>query len=450
MLALALVAGLLLCASDHPLHWWPLQFAALVPLWFALARRHAQQRRLWPLGLAFGCGYALPLVLVIGADPPILVAAGCNVVQWTLVAPLAGRLLARGPVLGAFGAAAVLTLAEITIWYAVPMFGTAQCFVRPLSAAPALVAFVAYTGVAGLVFASAALQALAARALSGPSRGRALLAAAAVAALVATLSGTRTARTLGPRVRVAAPGWGESHPGNTRNLLEVYEQWFADAATTGAALLVTPETGMVVGKDRRDAAIARLGGMAKKHGVAAAIGVWHDPTRDNRIWFFDAQGELRGEYRKSHLIPWLEDYVAGDGTLVPLDLAGTKLGGMICQDDNFTDLARGYGRLGVRLMAVPTNDWAAIREFHLENSIFRALENGYAIARAASGGISALVSADGSVMRKDHVATDTAGQLVMDVATGDGEVTVYARFGDWPMVVLSALLLLFGLRRERR
>ena len=101
-------------------------------------------------------------------------------------------------------------------------------------------------------------------------------------------------------------------------------------------------------------------------------------------------------------------------------------------------------------MAVPTNDWPAIREFHLENSIFRALENGYAIARAASGGISALVSADGSVMRLDHVATDTPGELVMDVATGDGEVTVYARFGDWPMVVLSALLLLFGLRRERR
>ena len=450
MYLLALVAGLLLCASDHPLHWWPLQFVALAPFWFALARRHAQQRRLWPLGLAFGCGYALPLVLSIGADLPILVAGIFNVVQWTLVAPLAGRLLARGPVLGAFGAAAVLTLVEVAIWYAVPMFGTAQCFVRPLSAAPALVAFVAYTGVAGLVFTSAALQALAVAALRGPSRGRVLLAATLLAAVVATLSGTRTARTFGPRIRVAVHGWGGTHPGNNRSLLEVYEQWFTNAATTGAALLVTPETGMWVSKDGRDALLGRFGAMAKKHGVAAALGVWHDPTRDNRIWFFDAQGELRGEYRKSHLVPWLEDYTAGDGTLVPLDLAGTQLGGMICQDDNFTDLARGYGRLGVRLMAVPTNDWPAIREFHLENSIFRALENGYAIARAASGGISALVSADGSVMRLDHVATDTPGELVMDVATGDGEVTVYARFGDWPMVVLSALLLLFGLRRERR
>jgi len=56
---------------------------------------------------------------------------------------------------------------------------------------------------------------------------------------------------------------------------------------------------------------------------------------------------------------------------------------MICQDDNFTDLARGYGRLGVPLLAVPTNDWPAIRAFHLQSSAFRAIENGYAIARAA-------------------------------------------------------------------
>ena len=449
MLVLALVAGLLLCASDHPLHWWPLQFVALVPLWVALAHRRTAGRSLWLPGLLFGLGYAGPLLVVTGADPPILVGAVSNVVQWTLIAPLAGRLLAHGSVRSALATAALVSLIEITLWYAVPMFGTAQCFVRPLSAAPSAVAFIAYTGVAGLVFVTCALQALVANALRGPARMQPLLVAAGLVAFVGSLDGLRTSRSLGPALRVVAFGWGDSHPGNNRNLLAVYDEWFASAAKLGAALLVTPETGLNVGKEQRDKIQARLGATAKQHGIAAAIGVWHGPTNDNRIWFFDPQGELRGEYRKSHLIPWLEDYTAGDGTLVPLDLAGTRLGGMICQDDNFTDLARGYGRLGVRLMVVPTNDWPAIREFHLENSIFRALENGYAIVRAASGGISALVSPLGAVLRTDHVALDTASPLTADLVTGDGEVTLYARLGDWPMVALNVLLLLSLLLRRR-
>jgi apolipoprotein N-acyltransferase len=365
----ALVAGLLLSASDHPLRLWWLQLVALVPFWFALQHR-PNASPAWPLGLFLGIGYATPLVMAAGADPPILVAAAANVVQWTLVAPLAAKLLARGPVLGPLAAAAALTLIEVAIWYCVPMFGTAQCFVRPLTAAPWLVAFVAWPGVAGLVFVLAATQALVVSAIRGPHRAPPIACIAALIALVAWLDSIRWQRPLGPAVTVATLGWHSDSGEFDRDFNALAQR----AKDNGAVLLVTPETGVQVGNVPRERSLAWLAEIAKSHALTLAIGVWHGPTGDNRIWFVGPDGALQGEYRKTHLIPVIERYMAGDGTLFHGTVGDSSLGGMICQDDNFTDLARSYGRAGTRLLAVPTNDWPEICVFHLENGIFRSIE----------------------------------------------------------------------------
>jgi apolipoprotein N-acyltransferase len=443
----ALLAGAMLFLSDQPLVWWPLQLVALIPLWLALA---SGPRPRWSplLGLVFGTGYTLPLLLVAGHDEPILALGALMLLEWVLIAWCAAHLLRRGPVLGALATAAVVTLAELALWQ-LPLFGTGQSFVRPLSQAPLLIAFAAFTGTGGVVFVIAALQALLANALRGTDRSRPLLAALALLALVAGLDWQRWTRPLGTAVRVAALGWNDSPSADGRSG-EVFERGAADAVAAGAQLLVTPETSGSVGQDRRPAAIEKLGALARQHALWIAFGVWHAPTRDNRIWFFDPSGELRAEYRKTHLIPWLEDYVAGDGTLISLPFADLTLGGMICQDDNFTDLARGYGRAGTRLLAVPTNDWPSIRGFHFENGIFRAIENGYAVVRAASGGISALVSPRGEVVAScDHVLYGP--KLVHGLLpTGDGQPTWYAKLGDVPMLVTAVVLLLAALLRRGR
>lgn len=442
----AALAGLLLFASDYPLHWWPLQFVAFVPLWLALAFQHRAGHRLWPLGLVFATTYTTPLVIVTGAALPIVVAAVASLVQWALLAMLAGRLLEKGPVIGALGAGACVALFELAVWTLVPIFGTAQCFARPLSSAPDLVAFLAFTGMSGLVFVVTATQALIANAIHRQNRTAPLLAAAVLVVLVAGADYVRWTRPLGPELKVAALGWGERPADHG---IKAYEQAFQDAQKQGAVLLVTPETGIGVSADRRTAAIAALGGFAKSAQLHAAIGVWHGATNDNRIWFFGADGELEGAYSKTHLIPWLEDYAAGDGTITITQLPdGTSLGGMICQDDNFVDLARAHGRLGVRLVAVPTNDWAAIRGVHFDNSVFRAIEIGYAIVRAASGGISALISPRGEITAFDHVENNAAALLCQPLATGDGNVTVYARCGNWPMLLIALSLGIFAWSRR--
>ncbi len=439
----SLLAGLLLAASDPPLTWWPLQLVAFVPLWWAVLARRASQRSVWPLGLWFASANVTVTLAFVGLALPIVVVAVVLLLQWTLALPLAARLLARGGALGALGAAAVVTLLEIGAWHAVPMFGTAQCFALPLGDAPWLVAFAAYTGLGGVVFAALAVQALAVLALRGPRRGP-LLALATIALAVAVLDAVRWTRPLGPSLPVAASGWAGERPEGRAFV----EGAATAAAAVGSALLVTPETGLVTGPDREHA-LASLGAHAALHHLVVALGVWHTPTRDNRIWFFDAQGALLGEYTKTHLIPGLEDYRAGDGALAIVPLGEHHLGGMICQDDNFTDLARGYGRAAVPLLAVPTNDWAAIRAYHLENSRFRAIECGYAIVRAASNGISALISPRGEIVTcSDHCAGGPS-MLTTSLPLGDGVPTVYAQVGDPGMVVGLALLVAACWQRPR-
>ncbi|MBL9075903.1 MAG: hypothetical protein JNL08_00285 [Planctomycetes bacterium] len=463
-LAAALAAGLLLAASDHPLHFWWLQFMALVPFWWGLWRQRAARRRTWLFGLVFGLAYASVILLAAGLAPPVLAAAAANVLQWTFATWLCARHLERGPVRGPLAAAATLTLVEVALWHLVPVFGTAQAFVRPLSAAPMLVAFVAYTGVGGLVFVVAALQALLVAALRGPARGLPLALIASLLATVAALDAVRWNRPLAGSVRVAAFGWAHEYPNSPDG--ESFPQIAAAMAhAEGAQLLVTPESALRV--HDRDAMLGFCRDLCRLHPLALVLGLWHHPTDDNRIWFVDATGELRGEYRKSHLVPFFEDYAVGDGVPVLVPFGDIRLGGMICQDDNFTDVARALGRAGVRLVAVPTNDWPAIREFHLENAAFRSIENGYAVVRAASDGISALVSPRGEVLaRYDHTTQTLGGDqsdiglaksqrlpsaalLHGEVPLGDGVPTVYARSGDLPVLVGAAALLLLALRRRR-
>ena len=133
----------------------------------------------------------------------------------------------------------------------------------------------------------------------------------------------------------------------------------------------------------------------RSYYVALAVGYFDRTRDDNRIAMIDGTGALKGEYRKTHLIPLMEDYQAGDGSLVEMTVRGHRVGGMICQDDNFTDLATGYGRDRTPVVVVPTNDWPAVKDYHFENSRMRPLENRYAIVRAATNGVSAIVSGRG-------------------------------------------------------
>jgi apolipoprotein N-acyltransferase len=453
---LGFASGLLLFAADHPLHLWPLGAFALVPA-LVTSVRHCQRARQGALaGFALGIGYTIPLEAVLRFPLPVALGLGAYLVLvWVLWGIAAQRLMRWPAPWGALSVAATSALLEAAQTTLVPMWGTAQSFVRTWSAAPAIIQFVAGTGMIGLVFAVVALQALAvAWWLEPQHRRRHAIALAGL--LLALLVGDALLSPAQPSawLRVAAIGWDESALGR-RGIKDaeelygaVYEPLVARAAEQHAALVASPETGFVFEAGEVQAWMARFSLLARTRAVALAVGYFHRGESDNRVALFSAQGELRGEYRKTHLIPLYENYRAGDGELLLTELAGARVGAMICQDDNFTDLARAYGREGANLVVVPTRDWPEVKEYHLENSLFRPLENHYALVRAASNGVSVVVGPDGAVLaRADGTETETA-LAIADVPLGTSG-TPFSTAANF-FVAACAALLLGCLWRQRR
>ena len=196
----------------------------------------------------------------------------------------------------------------------------------------------------------------------------------------------------------------------------------------------------------------------------------------NAAWLFSATGETMGRYRKRHLVPFGE-FIPLDKTLpflqrlAPTGVSCTpgrdpgilhvtrgageilSLGPLICFEDTVSALSCAAVRAGARLLVLMTNDaWfnGSIEPVqHLNQSVFRAVENGVPLVRAANSGVSCVVDAVGHVKRleSEGLSTDFDGFLVMQVAVpGEPLASPYTRWGDWALGYPGlALLLAVGL-----
>jgi predicted amidohydrolase len=178
-------------------------------------------------------------------------------------------------------------------------------------------------------------------------------------------------------IRVAAcqidPQLGEVD----RNL-EHIERVVAEAAAAGAQLVVLPEaavTGYVFENldealtvAQRAVAVAeqRLANAAVGAGVALIVGTLEAEAREvfNTALIFTGDGR-RFRYRKMHL-PYLGvDRFATPGPDPPevYELAGMRVGVLICYDLRFPEAARICALEGADLIALPTN-WPVGVQFH--------------------------------------------------------------------------------------
>ena len=455
---LSAASGFLLFLSDHPMNWWLLQIVALVPWLVGMAAFGRSVGRALGAGFFLGLFYTAPMLIAL--EFPILLGAPLGIyltLLWMSISVGLRWILRWPPVWAALGTSAMVVAVEWVDVSLVPVFGTAQCFARVWSAWPSAIQLTALTGMLGLVFLVVFPQALLARLLAGDPKRSLARAGIAGAVFLVLLIGTNLALWFGAptgELRVAAVGWTREWPaGATVNARTTLERLVIPnvraAADMGARLVVTPEVGLRVDASDREPTRETLAGLAREHGVWLASGIWDGPSQTNRLLFFDPEGSLRAEYLKTHLIYSVENYTAGPGQVPVMDLDGTILSGMICQDDNFTDLSRMAGRAGVRIAAVPTNDWKQVREYHLENSIFRAVESRYGIVRAATNGVSAIVSARGELLgRRDHFETGP-GFIVADLPIYR-RFSLYNYLGDWPVLGLSLIILGVGIWQRRR
>ncbi len=233
----------------------------------------------------------------------------------------------------------------------------------------------------------------------------------------------------------------------------------------------------------KDVASSRVRGLVQKYRIPLVVGAPHlEEEKDkayNSAYLLSAEGEIKQRYDKQYLVPfgeyvplkfifgWLEplayslgvsDFSAGrKPTVFDLYDGEVSFSTLICFEDVFPNLARRFVDRGANFLAVITNDaWfgdSSAPYQHLQASIFRAVENGVPVVRAANTGISAFVSKQGKVL--DRVQNpqgrdlSTLGEKVLEISLPH-QKTGYRR-GGWIFgyAAWAALVIIFLLEKFR-
>ncbi len=369
---------------------------------------------------------------LIALQLPVIVSALLALSQsilWTLFAVCASYFLKLDFLLSVVAIACAGTALNWLEWSILPLWGTAQSFACTFPINRPLISIV---GAAGGTWSALLIAAWFAKVFSSTDAFVVGISGVLFTALLFALD--KFWRPKSPKsLKVAVFGWAGTEFDALISLNLKLVETVRLASEADARILVTPEAAIQV-EDRETFRLS-LQTLAVKHNISLAIGYFDAKRRENCIDLIDTNGIVNSRYVKTHLVPVFETYNAGKGEIALMQVDGVNVGGLICQDDNFPDVARKYARAGTQLLVVPTNDWKNVKDLHFASHRWRCLEFRFALARAASDGISSLIGSNGEVLKKaDHFAKG-AELLVTDVPVGSGKPTIYAWSGDlFPLV----------------
>jgi deaminated glutathione amidase len=196
---------------------------------------------------------------------------------------------------------------------------------------------------------------------------------------------------------------------NVDHNLERARHWIARAAAAGAKLVALPENFACMREEgTRNPATGPLEGplleflrdCAKRHDVVVAGGTIpelgaEDSRPHNTSIVIDADGTLRGIYRKIHLfdidLPDVRlresDAVAPGSEIVVVDTVAGRLGLSICYDVRFPELYRALVARDARVLLVPSAFTVPTGSDHWEVLLrARAIENQCFVIAAAQYG----------------------------------------------------------------
>jgi apolipoprotein N-acyltransferase len=190
---------------------------------------------------------------------------------------------------------------------------------------------------------------------------------------------------------------------------------------------------------------------------------------------FSARGERVETYHKIHLVPFTEYFpyktqlpgiyallMSFDANLwepgdrrVVFRHPKFSFATPICFEDAFPDDVRRFAAAGAEVILNLSNDYWSLTEVegmqHAANALFRAVENGRPLVRAAASGLTCVIDPRGRILARTPFYTESV--LVADVSLSESRSTLYTRWGDWfPGAMTAALVLVLvgGILRRRR
>jgi apolipoprotein N-acyltransferase len=216
--------------------------------------------------------------------------------------------------------------------------------------------------------------------------------------------------------------------------------WFLDGsrreARAGARLIVWPEQNLLVFKDDEAAFLERATRLAAGERVylAMGLGTIYPGERlpfENKLVLVEPNGGIAMTYVKAHPVMGWEAGImrVGRGGIQIVPTADGRIAGAICYDADFPAYIKRAGAAATELFVLPVNEWRSIKDSHFEMHVFRAIENGMPIVRAAASGLSAAIDPWGRVLGiADHLAPGDS-TLVAQMPIGHVP-TLYSRVGD--------------------
>jgi apolipoprotein N-acyltransferase len=176
------------------------------------------------------------------------------------------------------------------------------------------------------------------------------------------------------------------------------------AAQKGAGLVAWQEYALCL-PESDEAELVRQGGeLARTEGVHLVMAVAllpgdfpNHPWVNKLIWV-GPDGRARALYQKSKPARTLEPIMAGKGIPPVVDTVWGKIAAFIGADLDYPQIARQAAKPGAGLLLAPSLDWKAVATLHTRMGVFRSIENGCSLIRAAGQGQSIAVDGFGRTL----------------------------------------------------
>ena len=245
-------------------------------------------------------------------------------------------------------------------------------------------------------------------------------------------------------------------------------------------LIIWPEAALPVVLEEEPLYYEKVVGFIKGIHTPLLLGA---VTKSNNLYYNSAllvssEGELLNRYNKLHLVP-LGEYIPlrkifgfletavpiGDftrGREYTVFTLPTRFSVLICFEDLFPEISRGFVKRGADFLINITNDaWfqkTSSPYQHLAASVLRAVENRAFLVRSANTGISGFIAPSGKII---SLVQDKMGRNIFIngystqemLAPLEKNLSFYTRFGDMFILACFLFVLLYSilpsLRKQR-
>ncbi|WP_299187753.1 apolipoprotein N-acyltransferase [uncultured Psychrobacter sp.] len=248
----------------------------------------------------------------------------------------------------------------------------------------------------------------------------------------------------------------------------------------GRDLILWPESSIPMFQTEAVGFINEMVKMAKATDTTWVTGIPYkdeaafDETQDKYPPFYNSVvalgADAEGLYKKQRLVPFGEyipfeglldilpnlagsqdimSYSRGSDEQLPLQVRGHNLGAAVCYEVAYPDTTRKNAISTDFLLTISNDAWfgtSAGPLQHLQMVQMRALENGRWFMRATNTGVTAIIDHKGRIVER-------APQFERTVLRGNVQARVgntpFMRFGNYPVLFITALLLLLGYLGKR-